>query len=107
MDRLSRQYPCRPDPSQTRALLTNPNWSLSIHSQILADTTIGIAQGTRMAARTSPRPENARCSNKATASPSSVSKATDTIVKIMVFFTAPQKTGSSITVAKFSRPTKL
>ena len=33
--------------------LMMPNWSLSIHAHILAETMVGIAQGMRIAARTS------------------------------------------------------
>ena len=50
-----------------------PNWSFSIQAHILAETMVGIAQGTRMAARTMPRPRNSAFSTSATIMPMTVS----------------------------------
>ena len=61
--------------------LRMPNWSLSIQSHILAETIVGIAQGTRMAARTKPRNLNSALSTSATIRPSRVSMETAITVK--------------------------
>ena len=61
-----------------------PNWSCSIQPHILADTMVGIAQGTSTAVRTKARPRNSWLSSMATPSPASVSSATETIEKVKV-----------------------
>ncbi|VVN77341.1 hypothetical protein PS685_05364 [Pseudomonas fluorescens] len=65
-----------------------PNWSLSIHDQIFAETMVGIAQGIRIIARTRERPVNLMLSSNATNSPSTTSSPTDTTVKCKVLRTA-------------------
>ena len=57
-------------------------WKIHFHSR--ADTTVGIAHGTRMLARTMPRPLNALCITRAIATPSTVSSSTQVIVKNVV-----------------------
>ena len=75
--------------------LMMPNWSLSIHAHILAETIVGIAQGIRMAARTMPRPRNSALSTSATIRPSTVSSETEMIAKRNVFQTAFHQAGST------------
>ena len=70
-----------------RSLIT-PNWSLSIHAHIRAETMVGIAQGISTAARTQPRPRNSWFSTSAIAMPSTVSTLTVTSAKRTVFHTA-------------------
>ena len=90
-----------------------PNWSLSIQPHICADTMVGIAHGIRIAARTRPRPGNARLSTSAMPRPSTVSIDTENTVNHSVFLTARHHTGSASTpyqwpscrVRKLSNPT--
>ena len=56
----------------------------------MADTIVGIAQGTRMLARTMARPLKALCITSAIATPSTVSSETQTTVKNVVFQNAFQ-----------------
>jgi len=65
-------------PASTSHWLMTPNWSCSIQPHILAETMVGIAQGTSTAARTQARPLNSWFSSIATARPSAVSSVTDT-----------------------------
>src|SRR6185436_8989910 len=74
--------------------LMMPNWSLSIQLHIFADTTVGIAHGIRTAARTRPRPGNARVSTSAITIPSTVSIDTLSTVNHSVFLTACHHTPS-------------
>ena len=55
-----------------------------IHRQSRAETTVGIAQGTRMLARMSPLPRNALFMMSAIATPMTTSMATHTTVKNVV-----------------------
>ncbi len=70
------------------ALATPPDWKIHFHSS--ADTAVGIAHGTRMLARTSPRPRKARCMTSAIARPRRLSMTTVTRVKYVVFQNAFQ-----------------
>ncbi|MNE80455.1 hypothetical protein D3C80_1770240 [compost metagenome] len=72
-----------------------PNWSFSIHAHICAETMVGMAHGTRMAARTRPRPLNSAFSTSATIRPRTVSKLTERMVNFSVFRTAPHQAGSA------------
>ena len=83
----------RPRLSSTTLMM--PNWSLSIHCHILAETIVGIAQGMRIAALTMPRPGNSALSTSATIMPRTVSQITETAVKRTVFQTARHHTGST------------
>ena len=65
-----------------RVLATPSAWK--IHFQSSAETTVGIAHGTRMLARTRPRPLNALCMTSAIATPRTVSRTTQTTVKNVV-----------------------
>jgi hypothetical protein len=58
--------------------LSTPNWSCMIQAHILADTMVGIAQGTSTAARTSARPLKLALSTSANTTPSTVSSTTET-----------------------------
>ena len=64
-----------------------PNWSCSIQLHILADTTVGMAQGTSIAARKSVRMREGWLSSSATPRPNSVSSATDSAAKTTVLRT--------------------
>src|SRR5215468_491134 len=102
-------------PSDISTWLMKPYWSLSSQPQIFADTTVGIAHGIRIAARTMPRPGNARLSTSATPRPSTVSIPTENTVNHSVFLTARHHTGSASTpyqwpsrrVRKLASPTDL
>ena len=72
-----------------------PNWSLSIQAHILAETTVGIAQGTSTAARTQPRPGKSAFSTRAMAMPSTVSSVTEAAAKISVLASARHQVGSA------------
>lgn len=85
--------PIRPRPMSMS--LRMPNWSLSIQAHIFAETMVGIAQGIRIAARTSPRPGNCALSTKATIRPSAVSILTERTVNLSVFQTAFHQAGSA------------
>ena len=82
-------------PSLSSMSLMMPNWSLSIHCHIFAETIVGIAQGMRIAARTKPRPRNSALSTSATIMPRTVSQVTEITVKRTVFQTARHQTGST------------
>ena len=71
-------------PQSTRYWFTRPNWSCRIQPHILADTMVGIAQGTSTAVRTSVRPLNSWFSSMATPRPHKVSRITDTIENLKV-----------------------
>ncbi len=83
----------RPRPSSRS--LRIPNWSLSIHAHILAETIVGMAHGIRIAARTSPRPGKWAFSTSATTSPNTVSMVTDSAENFSVFQTAFHQAGSA------------
>ena len=74
--------------------LTMP-WSAKINCHSFAVTAVGIAQGTSTAARSRPRPANARFMTSAIHRPSIVSKVTVTTVKNRVIFSAGQKSMDS------------
>src|SRR5438046_2984675 len=76
---------CAIRPQSMSSWLVPPDWSCSIQPHILADTMVGIAQGTSTAVRTSVRPRNSWFSSIATASPASVSSTTETIANLNVF----------------------
>src|SRR6185436_17525274 len=87
--------------------LMMPNWSLSIQLHIFADTTVGIAHGISTAARTRPRPGNARVRTSAMIMPSTVSIDTVRKVNHSVFLTACHHTLSlnmPYLPVKLSRP---
>ena len=65
--------------------------SSKIHFHSSAETTVGIAHGTRMLARTMPRPRSALCMISAMATPRTVSRRTQTMVKNVVLQNAFQK----------------
>src|SRR5215203_4482610 len=101
--------------SWPRILFITPEESkISFH--ISAETMVGIAHGTKMPARTTPRPLKALAMMSAIATPSTVSSSTQTIVIIVVLRKAFQKRSMlpqvpSTTLApekialKFSKPT--
>ena len=70
--------------------LATPSW-LKIQLHKMAETAVGMAQGTRMAARTKPRPRIALCMMIAMATPRAVSRTTVTTLKSVVFQAAIQK----------------
>ena len=72
-----------------------PYWSFSIQLHILAETTVGIAQGMSTAARSSPRPGMWAFSVSAMTMPIAVSSATEMTVKNSVLPTALHQSGSS------------
>ena len=84
--------------------LMMPNWSLNIHAQSLAETMVGIAQGIRIAARTSARPLNSAFSTSATIRPSTVSIDTEMMAKRKVFQTAFHQAGSTSVPRQTCRP---
>ena len=69
--------------------LAMPSW-LKIHPHRMAETAVGMAHGTRMAARTKPRPRIALCMMSAMAMPRTVSRTTVTTPKSVVFQAAVQ-----------------
>ena len=69
---------------RTPRSLTTPKTSSSIHFHICAATTVGIAHGTSMTARMTPRPLNFELTTSATIRPSTNSKATVMIVNLTV-----------------------
>ena len=76
-------------PKSSKKELKKPrrvDWS--IHSQMRADTTVTIAQGTSMAARMTPRPINLVNRVRAIIIPKSVSRTTQKKVKTSVSPTA-------------------
>ena len=73
-----------------RIALATPFW-LKIHPHKMAETAVGMAHGTRMAARTKPRPRIALCIMSAMATPRTVSRTTVTTPKSVVFQAAVQK----------------
>src|SRR5689334_7195507 len=64
--------------------VTTPNVSLSIHFHICAATTVGIAQGTSITARMTPRPLKLELTTSATIRPSTNSKDTVSSVNLSV-----------------------
>ena len=74
-------------PRPSSISLITPYWSLSIQPHIWAETTVGIAQGIRTAARRMPRPGMWALSVSATATPSTTSRATEKTLKTRVFQT--------------------
>ena len=66
------------------ASLMTPKTSLYIHFHICAETTVGIAQGTSIAARITPRPLKLELTTRAMIRPSTSSKATVTTVNFTV-----------------------
>ena len=84
--------------------LTMPNWSLKSQAQSFAETIVGIAQGIRIAARTSARPLNSAFSTRATISPSTVSIDTEMMAKRKVFQTAFHQAGSTSVPRQMVRP---
>ena len=73
-----------------------PNWSLSIHCHIFAETIVGIAQGTRIAARTMPRPLELAIEHQRDDECRGSSRCvTEITVKRTVFQTARHQTGST------------
>ena len=81
-------------PARSSMSLTMPNWSLSIQAHIFAETTVGIAHGTSIAARISPRPGSRALTSSAIATPSTVSMATETNAKTSVLRSARSHCGS-------------
>ena len=81
-------------PSCIRVWFTTPNWSCSIQAHILAETTVGIAQGISTAARNRARPGNSAFITRARITPSTTSMATDPAAKTRVFQTAFHHSGS-------------
>jgi hypothetical protein len=63
--------------------ITPASSKISFH--IRAETMVGMAQGTRMPARTTPRPRKALAMIRAIATPRTVSKATQMMVMNVVF----------------------
>jgi len=60
--------------------LKKPSWSLYMNRQVTAVTTVGIAQGKSMAARTRPRPRNSRWAVSASTKPTTNWPDTDRTV---------------------------
>ena len=71
-------------------MFTKPRFGSKIVFHMIAVTTVRTAHGTRTTVRSSPWPLNAECMISAIASPSSVSRNTDAIVKITVIRVARQ-----------------
>lgn len=69
--------------------ITPASSKISFH--IRAETMVGMAHGTRMPARTTPRPRKALAMISAIATPMIVSRITHTMVKSVVFQKAFQK----------------
>jgi hypothetical protein len=74
--------------------LTSPFWPSNSQPNIFEVTTVGIAQGTSMAARTMPRPRKVSCRTSAMARPSTVSSKVDAAVNWTVCFQAFQNWAS-------------
>ena len=70
--------------------MATPFW-LKIQPHRMPETAVGMAQGTRMAARTKPRPRMALCMMRAMDTPSTVSATTVTTPNRVVFQAAFQK----------------
>jgi hypothetical protein len=66
----------------SKSLAIPSAWKIHFHSS--AETTVGIAHGTRMLARTMLRPLNALCITRAIATPKVVSRSTQVTVKNVV-----------------------
>ena len=81
-------------PRFIRMTLMIPNTSLNIQDHIWAETTVGIAQGIRTAARSRPRPRKWALSASAMPRPRMVSMVTETTVNTMVLRTATHQSGS-------------
>ena len=75
------------------SLITPFDWSIDFH--IWAATTVGIAHGTSITARMTPRPLNFELTTRAMASPSANSNATVITVNLSVVQTASRKIVSS------------
>ena len=98
--------PCSISPRLWSSALMTPNWSLNIQSQIFVATTTGMAQGTRIAARTRPRPGIASLINSAMERPRTVSIATEmTGEDQRILDGYPPSCGRCSTSRKLSRPT--
>ena len=82
---------CERMPVRTPTSFTTPKTSSSIHFHICAAITVGIAQGTSMIARMSPRPLKAELTTRATISPSANSNATVISVNLTVVQTESRK----------------
>jgi len=82
-------------PTRSSTSLMMTYWSFSIHAHILVDTMVGIDQGIRMAARTSPRPLNSAFRTSATTRPETVSMVTETTENRTVFQAAFHHAGST------------
>ena len=70
--------------ARTPRSLTTPKMSSSIHFHICAATTVGIAHGTSMTARMTPRPLKLELTTSAMISPSTNSKKTVISVNLIV-----------------------
>jgi hypothetical protein len=75
--------------------LIAPCWPSNSQPNIFEVTTVGIAHGISMAARTTARPANCSASSSAMPSPSSVSSSVDTKVNRMVWRQAFQNRSSA------------
>ena len=71
------------------SLMTPFDWSIDFH--IWAATTVGIAHGTSITARMTPRPLKLELTTRAMASPSANSKTTVISVNLIVVQTASRK----------------
>ena len=81
-------------PIASSTWLITPNTSWNIHDHIWAETTVGIAQGIRTAARSRPRPRRCASSASAMPRPRMVSTVTEIAVNTSVFQTAFHQSGS-------------
>ena len=81
-------------PTLTSTAFTIPVWPSNMNRQSSAETTVGIAQGTSTAARTRPRPLNARLSASASQRPITSSRPTLVTAKKSVCPSAPMNRGS-------------
>ena len=79
---------------RTPRSFTTPNVSSSIHFHIVAATTVGIAHGTSMIARITPRPLKLEFTTSAMISPSRNSIDTVMTVNLSVRTTVSRKVGS-------------
>ena len=75
-------------------LFTNPIGDSKIDRHMIAVTTVSTAHGTSTTVRSRPLPRNAECIASAMASPRTVSSGTEAPVKMNVFFSASQNSGS-------------
>ena len=91
-------------PKLCRMTLMIPNTSLNIHDHICAETTVGIAQGIRTAARSRPRPWKCAFSASAMPRPRMVSIVTEQTVKTIVLRTATHQSGSVSRYSKLAKP---